>query len=111
MDNEVNVKPFAYAMSLIDGKWKMYILFWLWKKQILCYGELKRSLGTIIHKMLSTQLKELETDHLIIRKEYPMVPPKIEYFLSERGLTLMPVLQCLCEWGQEHVQDRSICDK
>jgi DNA-binding HxlR family transcriptional regulator len=105
MNNEVNVKPFAYAMSLIDGKWKMHILFWLWKNQILRYGELKRSLGTITHKMLSTQLKELERDNLIIRKEYAQVPPKVEYALSERGLTLMPVLHCLCEWGNEHMED------
>ncbi|ALB46584.1 MULTISPECIES: winged helix-turn-helix transcriptional regulator [Clostridium] len=105
MDNEVNIKPFAYAMSLIDGKWKMYILFWLWKKQILRYGELKRSLGTITHKMLSTQLKELESDNLIIRKEYPQVPPKVEYSLSQRGLSIMPVLQCLCEWGNNHIDD------
>ncbi|WP_434296172.1 winged helix-turn-helix transcriptional regulator [Clostridium sporogenes] len=103
MDNDVNVKPFAYAMSLIDGKWKMHILFWLWKKQVLRYGELKRSLGTITHKMLSTQLKELEADNLIIRKEYPQVPPKVEYSLSEKGLTIMPVLQCLCEWGNNHM--------
>ncbi|MFW2499896.1 winged helix-turn-helix transcriptional regulator [Clostridium diolis] len=105
MDNEVNIKPFAYAMSLIDGKWKMYILFWLWKKQILRYGELKRSLGTITHKMLSTQLKELESDNLIIRKEYPQVPPKVEYSLSQRGLSIMPVLQCLCEWCNNHIDD------
>lgn len=107
MDNDVNVKPFAYAMSLIDGKWKMYILFWLWKKQVLRYGELKRSLGTITHKMLSTQLKELEADNLIIRKEYPQVPPKVEYSLSEKGLTIMPVLQCLCEWGSNHINKHS----
>ncbi|AJD25709.1 helix-turn-helix transcriptional regulator [Clostridium botulinum] len=105
MDNDVNFKPFAYAMSLIDGKWKMHILFWLWKKQVLRYGELKRSLGTITHKMLSTQLKELEADNLIIRKEYPQVPPKVEYSLSEKGLTIMPVLQCLCEWGNNHIDD------
>lgn len=105
MGNEINIKPFAYAMSLIDGKWKMHILFWLWKKQVLRYGELKRSLGTITHKMLSTQLKELEKDTLIVRKEYPQVPPKVEYSLSERGLTLMPVLQCLCEWGYKHIED------
>lgn len=105
MDNDVNVKPFAYAMSLIEGKWKMHILFWLWKKQILRYGELKCSLETITHKMLSTQLKELEADNLIIRKEYPQVPPKVEYSLSERGLTIMPVLQCLCEWGNNHIDD------
>ena len=81
-------------MSLIDGKWKMHILFWLWKKQVLRYSELKRALGTITHKMLSTQLKELEKDDLIIRNEYPQVPPKVEYSLSPRGLTLMPVLEC-----------------
>lgn len=102
---EVNVTPFAYAMSLIDGKWKMHILFWLWKKEVLRYNELKRSLGTVTHKMLSTQLKELERDDLIVRTEYPQVPPKVEYSLSERGKTLMPVLQLLCRWGTEHMGD------
>lgn len=105
MNDEVNVRPFAYAMSLIDGKWKMHILFWLWKKQVLRYSELKRALGTITHKMLSTQLKELEKDDLIIRNEYPQVPPKVEYSLSPLGLTLMPVLECLCKWGHEHIND------
>lgn len=105
MNNDVNIKPFAYAMSLIDGKWKMHILFWLWKKETLRYSELKRSLGDVTHKMLSTKLKELEADNLIIRKEYPQVPPKVEYFLSERGLTIMPVLECLCKWGSEHIND------
>ena len=57
---EVNAKPFMYAMSLIDGKWKMHILFWLWKNEVLRYGELKRALGDVTHKMLSKQLKELE---------------------------------------------------
>lgn len=105
MNNEVNIKPFAYAMSLIDGKWKMHILFWLWKKETLRYSELKRSLGDVTHKMLSTKLKELEADNLIIRKEYPQVPPKVEYYLSERGLTIMPVLKSLCKWGSEHIND------
>ena len=111
MDHEVNIKPFAYAMALIDGKWKMHILFWLWKKRVLRYGELKRSLETVTHKMLSTQLKELEADQLIVRKEYSQVPPKVEYSLSEKGLTLMPVLQCLCEWGHAHIDDRQIIHK
>lgn len=105
MEQEVNITPFAYAMSLIGGKWKMHILFWLWKKEVLRYSELKRTVGKITHKMLSTQLKELEADNLIIRKEYPQVPPKVEYSLSERGLTIMPVLQCLCEWGNNHIDD------
>lgn len=80
MEKEVNIEPFAYAMSLINGKWKMHILFWLWKKEILRYGELKRLLGNITHKMLSTQLKELEADGLINRKEYPQIPPKVGIF-------------------------------
>ena len=102
MEKEVNIEPFAYAMSLINGKWKMHILFWLWKKEILRYGELKRLLGNITHKMLSTQLKELEADGLINRKEYPQIPPKVEYSMTKLGLSLMPVLQSLCEWGTKH---------
>ena len=106
MEQEVNITPFAYAMSLIGGKWRMHILFWLWKKEVLRYSELKRTVGKITHKMLSTQLKELEADGLIVRREYPQVPPKVEYSMSERGLTLMPVLQSLCEWGNEHIHDK-----
>lgn len=102
---EVNVKPFAYAMSLISGKWKMHILFWLWKTEVLRYSELKKYLGNITHKMLTSQLRELEADDLIIRREYPQVPPKVEYRLSEKGLTLMPVLRALCHWGTEHMPD------
>ncbi|MBY9080210.1 helix-turn-helix transcriptional regulator [Paenibacillus sp. HN-1] len=104
-DNTVNVKPFAYAMSLIEGKWNMHILFWLWKREVLRYGELKRVLGNVTHKMLSNQLKQLECNNLIVRKEYPQVPPKVEYSLSPKGLNLMPVLQALCTWGEEHSLD------
>lgn len=102
---EVNVRPFAYAISLINGKWKMHILFWLWKKEILRYSELKRALGNVTHKMLSNQLKELENDGLIRRREYPQVPPKVEYSLSETGKTLMPILSAVCHWGIEHVPE------
>ena len=99
---EVNVRPFAYAISLIDGKWKMHILFWLWKREILRYSELKRALGRVTHKMLSNQLKELENDGLIQRREYPQVPPKVEYSLTERGRSLIPILDSMCEWGDQN---------
>lgn len=102
---DVNIKPFAYTISLINGKWKMHILFWLWKKEVLRYGELKRNLGNVTHKMLSCQLKELEHDGLVIRTEYPQVPPKVEYRLSALGLSLMPVLQSVCRWGEIHYQE------
>lgn len=106
MDSIVNARPFEYAMSVIGGKWKLHILFWLWKKEVLRYGELKKHLDGVTHKMLSTQLKELEKDGLIVRKEYPQVPPKVEYSLSIKGATMMPILQNLCEWGLLHSGDK-----
>jgi len=102
---KVNVRPFAYAISLIDGKWKMHILFWLWKYDCLRYSELKRNLGKVTHKMLSSQLKELEADDIIVRKEYPQVPPKVEYSLSEKGKTMMPILSALCKWGTANMPE------
>lgn len=104
-ENIVNIKPFTYAISLIEGKWKMHILFWLWKKEPMRYGELRKALESVSHKMLSNQLKELESDGLITRTEYPQVPPRVEYSLTETGLSLMPVLQELCHWGHEHFKD------
>lgn len=104
-NSDVNIKPFAYAINIISGKWKMHILFWLWKKEVMRYGELKRNLDKVTHKMLSSQLKELEADGVIIRTEYPQVPPKVEYKLSALGISLMPVLQSVCEWGQTHYKE------
>lgn len=98
-------RPFSYTMSLIGGKWKMHILFWLWRRDVLRYNELKRVLDGITHKMLSSQLKELEQAQLIIRTEYPQVPPKVEYSLSKRGKSLMPVLHEICHWGIEHIDE------
>ena len=83
----------------------MHILFWLWKRDIMRYSEIKKVLPGITHKMLSNQLKELEADGLLVRHEYPQVPPKVEYYLSESGKTIMPVLHSLCLWGLEHIDD------
>lgn len=66
------------------------------------FNELKRYLKTISDKTLSTNLKELEADHLIVRHEYPQVPPKVEYSLTDRGNSLMEVLDLLCVWGEEN---------
>ncbi|MCH3950639.1 MAG: helix-turn-helix transcriptional regulator [Acidaminococcus sp.] len=101
----INIVPFNYAVSLIGGKWKMQILFWLWKNDILRYSELKRNLGNVTHKMLSSKLKDLESDGLIVRHEYPGVPPKVEYYLSNLGKSLMPVLQAICNWGYQHIPE------
>lgn len=76
------------------------------EKEVLRYGELKKSLGKVTHKMLSQQLKEMEADGLIYRKEYPQVPPKVEYGLTTLGISLMPILQQVCLWGQDHYTQR-----
>ena len=80
----------------------MVIMFWLVEYEKLRYGELKRCIGSISDKMLNSQLKELESDGIVVRKEYPQVPPKVEYSLSKRGLSLMPILEEMCKWGEEN---------
>lgn len=93
---------FSYTLSLISGKHKMVILYCLMEFQVVRFNELKRYLKTISDKTLSTSLKELEADRLIVRTEYPQIPPKVEYSLSQRGKSLMAVLDQLCVWGMEN---------
>ena len=93
---------FSYTLSLISGKHKMVILYCLMEYQPVRFNELKRYLKNISDKTLSSNLKELEQDRLIIRKEYPQIPPKVEYRLSERGKSLMKVLDKLCVWGEQN---------
>ena len=99
---DIKSTPFGYTLSIIGGKWKMIIMFWLVEYEVLRYGELKRCIGQISDKILNNQLKELEKDGIIIRKEYPQIPPKVEYSLSDRGKSLMEVLDQLCIWGEKN---------
>ena len=99
---DIKSTPFGYTISIIGGKWKMIIMFWLVEYEVLRYGELKRCIGQISDKILNNQLKELEKDGIIIRKEYPQIPPKVEYSLSDRGKSLMEVLDQLCIWGEKN---------
>ena len=93
---------FSYTLSLISGKYKMTILYTLMEFQVVRFNELQRYIKGISFKTLSLSLKELEADKLIIRKEYPQIPPKVEYSLSERGKSLMPILDGMCEWGDKN---------
>lgn len=93
---------FSYTMSLISGKHKMVILYCLMEFEPVRFNEMKRYLGRVTDKTLSSNLKELEEDQLIVRKEYPQIPPKVEYSLTERGKSLMKVLDQLCVWGTEN---------
>ena len=94
---------FGYTLSVIGGKYKMIILYWLSEyKPVIRFNELKRCIGTITYKTLSNTLKEMEADQLVIRTEYPQIPPKVEYSLSGRGKSLIPVLNQMCGWGTGH---------
>lgn len=77
----------------------MTILYTLMEFKVVRYNELKRYITPISHKTLSAMLKELEADKLVNRKEYQQIPPKVEYSLTKRGETLMPILDQMCEWG------------
>ncbi|MDP9702017.1 DNA-binding HxlR family transcriptional regulator [Paenibacillus intestini] len=94
--------PFGYTMSVIGGKWKMIILYLLAAKQPVRFNEMQRQIGAITYKVLSAQLKELEADGLVKRKEFPQIPPKVEYSLTSKAQTLLPVLEQLCEWGEKN---------
>lgn len=93
---------FSYTLSLISGKHKMVILYCLMEFGPVRFNQMKRYLKTVSDRTLSANLKELESDGLICRKEYPQIPPKVEYSLTERGRSLMVVLDQLCIWGEEH---------
>ena len=93
---------FNYTMSLIQGKYKMFILYTLACYEIVRFNEMKKYIGEISYKTLSSTLKELEADRLIHRKEYPQIPPKVEYSLSEKGKSLIPILGEMCDWGEMH---------
>lgn len=94
---------YSYTLSLISGKHKMVILYCLMEFQPVRFNEMRRYIGKISDKTLSTNLKELEADGLVRRTEYPQIPPKVEYSLTELGESLMAVLDQLCIWGTEHM--------
>jgi len=92
--------PFALAIDLVSGKWRALILNYL-LDGTLRYGELKKLLPGITQKMLTQTLRALERDGLIHREVYAVVPPKVEYSLTEIGKGVGPVLKMLHQWGEE----------
>jgi DNA-binding HxlR family transcriptional regulator len=79
----------------------MIIIYLLAEHEIIRYNELRRLIGGITYKTLSSQLKELEKYNLIVRTEYHQIPPKVEYSLSAKGKTLLPIFDAMCEWGMQ----------
>ena len=93
---------YSYTLSLISGIYKPVILYCLMEYEPVRFNEMQRYLDRVADKTLSLHLKELERDGLIHREMYPEIPPKVEYSLTERGHSLMKVLDQLCTWGNEN---------
>lgn len=94
---------YGYTLSVIGGKYKMIVLFWIVETgPSLRFNELKRKIGSISFKTLASTLRELENDGIIKRKVYPQIPPKVEYSLTEKGKSLIPIMDAICEWGSSH---------
>ena len=93
---------FGYTLSLINGKYKMTILYTLMSFGVVRFNEMKKYIGGISYKTLSSALKELEADRLVHREAYPQIPPKVEYSLTDRGKSLIPILDGMCEWGDKN---------
>lgn len=101
-DANLEETGFNYTLSLISGKYKMFILYALMEFGTVRFNELKGYIKGISYKTLSANLKELEEDGLVHREEYPQMPPKVEYSLTESGRSLIPILDGMCEWGDRH---------
>ncbi|OLN21765.1 HxlR family transcriptional regulator [Domibacillus antri] len=90
------------TLAVIGGKWKMLILWHLGKEGTKRFNELKSLMPGITQRMLVNQLRELESDFIVHREVYPVVPPKVEYSLTEQGKTLMPILESMYDWGKNY---------
>jgi DNA-binding HxlR family transcriptional regulator len=101
--NKIKKHKFSYpveiALDFIGGKWKLLIL-WLLKDEVYRFSELKRLVPQITQKMLTNQLRELESDGLVHRKVYAQVPPKVEYSLTDLGKSFLPILRSMHKWGE-----------
>jgi DNA-binding HxlR family transcriptional regulator len=101
-------KPFncekELTLAVIGGKWKMLILWYLGKEGTKRFNELKSLMPGITQRMLVNQLRELEEDLIVHREVYPVVPPKVEYSLTEQGKSLMPILESMYEWGKNYMK-------
>ncbi len=103
--SEIIRTGFHYTLSLIGGKYKMAVLYLLAEHDVLRHNAIHRRIEGIPYKTLAVVLKELAADGLVVRTEYPQVPPKVEYALTERGRSLIPILYSMCDWGERHRDD------
>jgi len=95
--------PVEFAINTIGGKWKILIVYQLLQNDKIRFNELQRALSTVTHRTLTRQLRELEADGLIHRVAYAEMPPRVEYFVTDKGKSLTPILLQLQEWGLQNM--------
>ena len=100
--NKLSCGGVETTLRVIGGKWKPLILYLL-REGSLRYSELQKNIEKITQKMLTQQLRQLELDGLISRKVYPVIPPRVEYSLTSKGRSLLPLLKNMAEWGSHHL--------
>ena len=99
-----DICPVGATLDLIGGKYKALIL-WHLAENTLRFSELRKAVPNATAKMLTQQLREMESDGLLHREVYPVIPPKVEYSLTELGRTLMPILVAMRDWGSEYLRN------
>jgi DNA-binding HxlR family transcriptional regulator len=91
------------TLSVIGGRWKSIILFYLLQNKVMRFNQMQKTIPGITQRMLTNQLRELEKDDVVLRKVYAQVPPKVEYSLTDYGKTLEPILVAMRLWGDHHI--------
>lgn len=94
--------PLEYGLDIFGGKWKSRIICILSTKDVMRYNEIKKELSNITDPVLAAMLKEMMADEIIFRKQYNEIPPKVEYTLTEKGKSALPILQSICQWSNQH---------
>lgn len=102
--NKLYYNPVEFAMDRIGGTWKMPIL-WRLRDRVMRYGELKKDIPRITHKMLTSQLRELEEEGFVNRKVYAVVPPKVEYTITKRGQRAIQVIEVIRNYGLDLMKE------
>ncbi|MGO1044350.1 winged helix-turn-helix transcriptional regulator [Clostridioides difficile] len=117
LDNKKNITendeeltcPIRYALDIVGGKWKLPIICMLAVDNPIRYSSIKRKLDGITNTMLAQSLKDLESDGIVHRKQYNEIPPKVEYTLTDKGKSIVPILQQFANWGAINMQEKNTC--
>jgi len=97
--------PLEYGLTIFGGKWKSRIICVIAENAVIRYSELRKSLGNISDAVLASVLKELIADEIVSRRQYAEIPPKVEYALTEKGRSVLPILKSICQWSRERTKD------